>query len=300
MQSLNMFNPPPPNRTRIILTSLMLGLMIKLLDKLLFMRASSSIPALWYLPNNENFYLSSLMASAGILALYTGGPPVWIGFFLVAIYPLFIGFILLAAPNYAKTVGFAQFYWVLFFCYVSAAAWLGRLLFRFRVKLQGLKDPWDPSFPIPWRKAFLIGIVSYAAGIFIVMVDHSFHLKADPSARSALWADAAYRSLTPGCAMVFALIAGAIGFWAGARPWLFAVCLVSVFPTAVLLDLIRDRTSHNLLPFELVAWFRVGVPSFIGASAGVGAKRFRSNKRTLETTLLDGISNAPHEAFRRR
>ncbi len=64
----------------------------------------------------------------------------------------------------------------------------------------------------------------------------------------------------------------AVGFVLGAvhpgRAWLFGIATVSLVPVAIAVEIACDRTSHNLLPFELVIDAFLLLPGALGAAVG--------------------------------
>lgn len=57
--------------------------------------------------------------------------------------------------------------------------------------------------------------------------------------------------------------------WALGRGWLMALGMMVPLPIAFLIEVIRDHTSHNLFPFEvLMYWIPAFVLSLLGLSFG--------------------------------
>jgi hypothetical protein len=60
------------------------------------------------------------------------------------------------------------------------------------------------------------------------------------------------------CVLLFA--AGILlGLISASRAWLLGAAAISVLPLAALAEMIKDPTSHNLLPFELASYAFCGV-----------------------------------------
>lgn len=63
-----------------------------------------------------------------------------------------------------------------------------------------------------------------------------------------------------------------VGFACGAvqsgRAWLFGAATVSLVPVVIAFEFAGDRTSHNLLPFELAIYAFLALPGALGAAVG--------------------------------
>ena len=58
------------------------------------------------------------------------------------------------------------------------------------------------------------------------------------------------------------------GFLLKLNPWKIGISLFLVFPITVIIEIIIDETSHNLLPFELIMYFFYTLPSILAAFIG--------------------------------
>lgn len=62
------------------------------------------------------------------------------------------------------------------------------------------------------------------------------------------------------------------GLWAGyfwsLNPWLAGLCLFFIFPLTSLIEGIIFKGSHNLIPFEFIAFFLFALPSIIAVYLG--------------------------------
>jgi hypothetical protein len=70
----------------------------------------------------------------------------------------------------------------------------------------------------------------------------------------------------------------ALGFIAGMlRPtkwaWLYGFASTSLFLVATLIEVTRDSTSHNLLPFEAIVYIPLSMPALLGGVWGASRRR---------------------------
>jgi hypothetical protein len=69
-----------------------------------------------------------------------------------------------------------------------------------------------------------------------------------------------------------------IGFVAGAIVpryfWIGGVFSMALFPALAISDIVRDRTSHNLFPMELMIYGALTVPGIIAGFVGKSIVRF--------------------------
>jgi len=122
----------------------------------------------------------------------------------------------------------------------------------------------------------LAGIAGFAATLVLAAAWHALHL-----ASGRVSPGYAYSQYLTGCVSwsalaAFVLLAAAIGA-AFRSPGAAALGMLGPLPVAVVVELLKDRTSHNLLPFEvLVVW----LPTFLVAYAGARAGRSWRNRPT--------------------
>jgi hypothetical protein len=64
-----------------------------------------------------------------------------------------------------------------------------------------------------------------------------------------------------------------LGYRRNASPWIVGVGMMLPFPAATLYEITLDRTSHNLLPFELIVWVPAVTLPTIAAFAGAWRRR---------------------------
>lgn len=81
-----------------------------------------------------------------------------------------------------------------------------------------------------------------------------------------------------------ALCAGVISYLTGVRPFIISLFMVVIFPIVAICEAIAYPTSHNLLPIELIMYFIMGVPPFIGAFFGY---KFLNKKEESQQTASE-------------
>lgn len=64
---------------------------------------------------------------------------------------------------------------------------------------------------------------------------------------------------------LLAAAGGLASIVAGRGRWLVGAGTVLAFPALILVEMVRDPTSHNLLPFELLFYCVLGVPGLLAA-----------------------------------
>jgi len=67
-----------------------------------------------------------------------------------------------------------------------------------------------------------------------------------------------------------------LGYTRGASILVVALATMLPFPLATLFEIIKDSTSHNLLPFELVIWVPLAAPATIATVVGRIVRRRRT------------------------
>jgi len=124
--------------------------------------------------------------------------------------------------------------------------------------------------------AWLVGILT---SIFLVALCHAAHLASTP--RESGYALSQYLST---CAsgffvLVFALAGALLGFLDFRRTPV-ALGMMSPLPIALVVEVLQDPTSHNLLPFEiLMLWVPAFLLAFVGATAGTHLRAARVESR---------------------
>jgi hypothetical protein len=69
----------------------------------------------------------------------------------------------------------------------------------------------------------------------------------------------------PAALLVLGVIAGALTRW---HPVAIGAASVAVFPVVAIAEIVKDPTSHNLIPFEMVMYAFLAVPAVLGAWVG--------------------------------
>jgi len=80
---------------------------------------------------------------------------------------------------------------------------------------------------------------------------------------------------------LLAAIGVGAGLLAPRRGWVCALATLAVLPVLVLIDLVRDPTSHNLLPFELAGYaVLTGIPVVLALVSGSVRHRLTAHQAT--------------------
>jgi hypothetical protein len=80
-----------------------------------------------------------------------------------------------------------------------------------------------------------------------------------------------------------AACAGVISYLTGVRPFHIAVFMVIIFPIITIYEGIAFPSSHNLLPFEIIMYIIMGIPTFVGALVGYRLKNKGNDNSALTT-----------------
>lgn len=72
---------------------------------------------------------------------------------------------------------------------------------------------------------------------------------------------------------LFMVVGFLFGFLYKVKPWVVGLSMISIFLLATAYEMIVFRSSHNLLPFELIIYLIFSLPSIFGAQVGLYLKR---------------------------
>lgn len=127
---------------------------------------------------------------------------------------------------------------------------------------------------ISWGEHLLIGVVIAAVGVGCVVAPVMVSSKPLMDAPLFPLIRTGVESLSwpaPTALLVLGLIAGVVTRW---HPVAIGAASVAVFPVVAIAEMVKDPTSHNLIPFEMVMYGFLAVPAVLGAwVGGVVARR---------------------------
>lgn len=72
---------------------------------------------------------------------------------------------------------------------------------------------------------------------------------------------------------LFLVVGFVFGFLYRLKPGIVGLSMIAIFLLATTYEMIVFRSSHNLLPFELIIYFSFSLPSIVGAQVGLYLKR---------------------------
>jgi hypothetical protein len=127
-----------------------------------------------------------------------------------------------------------------------------------------------------FSKAATIAI-AFAAYVALALSWRALRLPANPPQAGYQYSQALSFSFRWELALSF-FLGGAIG-WLTRRTALVALGMILPFAVAMCIEIAKDSTSHNLLPFEiLISWMPVFLVSWGGAYVGL---RFRERRKKI-------------------
>jgi hypothetical protein len=99
---------------------------------------------------------------------------------------------------------------------------------------------------------------------------HQFIMRVPPSTSTSYfvseWLESNYFALITQAVLI------AVGYHLAYRwhasPWVVGVAMMLPFPVATFYEITLDRTSHNMLPFEIIVWVPLVALPTIGALVG--------------------------------
>jgi len=120
--------------------------------------------------------------------------------------------------------------------------------------------------------AWLVGILT---SIFLVALCHAAHLASAPRESGYVLSQYLSTCASGFFVLVFALAGALLGFLDFRRTPV-ALGMMSPLPIALVVEVLQDPTSHNLLPFEvLMLWVPAFLLAFVGATAGTHLRAAR-------------------------
>lgn len=123
--------------------------------------------------------------------------------------------------------------------------------------------------------AWLAGILT---SIFLVALCHAVHLASTPREHGYVLSQYLSTCASVFFVLVFALAGALLGFLDFRRTPV-ALGMMSPLPLALIVEMLQDPTSHNLLPFEVVMlWAPAFLVAFFGATLGTRLRVARAER----------------------
>jgi hypothetical protein len=120
----------------------------------------------------------------------------------------------------------------------------------------------------PRGRSFAAFAAGLASAMALTLACHALGLASPPRQHGYPLSQYLSGCVGIGFALVYALAAALFGF-AGMRRVPIALGMMAPLPIALGIEVIRDPTSHNLLPFEIVLyWLPAFGVAFAGATVG--------------------------------
>jgi hypothetical protein len=119
--------------------------------------------------------------------------------------------------------------------------------------------------------------------LLVLVVAFYIENKPNPPKDEYYWSHLVKDCLTQYVRIIFALIGFLACYFLKLNPWITAICVFAVFPIITLIEGIIYKGSHNLIPFELVVFVFLSLPTVVAGYLG----KWLMNKRTQSNNTLN-------------